>query len=268
MTRNISRSILITVFVFGLWGCQKKEPTPAQPEPAEQKQPAEPAAPSEKQDTTKEQTIPAEEPSAIEPQAKLVPIPLTLPKPQFVGTPENIVGVKNLEKPLGELRPPFLAPEGTKLISEGKPVTGSETEPILGSYDMITDGDKEATDGSLVELGPFPQWVMIDLKELSEIYAIVFWQYHKTERVYYDVVVQIGTEPEFITDVVTLFNNDVDNTIGLGAGSDKNFVGTSEGKLIDAKGTRGRYVRIYSNGNNQNDMNHFIEVEVFGKSVP
>ena len=71
---------------------------------------------------------------------------------------------------------------------------------------MITDGDKEATDGSLVEMGPFPQWVMVDLEGEYEIYAIVFWQYHKAERVYYDVVVQVSDDPEFITNVVTLFN--------------------------------------------------------------
>lgn len=266
MTRIILKSIFLMVLVLGLCSCQKKEPTIPPQEPSDQTQPEEPMAPAEQPKTTTEQA-PSEKPVVSETPSKLVPIPLALPKPQFVGTPENIVGVKNLEKPLGEARPPFLAPEGTKLISKGKPVTGSETEPILGSYDMITDGDKEASDGSLVEMGPFPQRITVDLENEYEIYAIVFWQYHKTERVYYDVVVQLSNDPEFVTDVVTLFNNDVDNTIGLGAGQDKNFVGTSEGKLIDAKGTRARYVRIYSNGNNQNDMNHFIEVEVFGKSV-
>jgi hypothetical protein len=43
------------------------------------------------------------------------------------------------------------------------------------------------------------------------------------------------------------------------------YVETSEGKLIDAKGVRVRYVRLYSNGNSSNELNHYIEVEVFGK---
>jgi hypothetical protein len=43
------------------------------------------------------------------------------------------------------------------------------------------------------------------------------------------------------------------------------YVETSEGKLIDAKGVRARYVRLHSQGNNSNDLNHYIEVEVFGK---
>ena len=39
----------------------------------------------------------------------------------------------------------------------------------------------------------------------------------------------------------------------------------TEGKLIDAKGVKGRYVRLYSKGNTTNKLNHYIEVEVFGK---
>ena len=39
----------------------------------------------------------------------------------------------------------------------------------------------------------------------------------------------------------------------------------SEGKLVDARGSRARYVRLYSNGSNANELNHYIEVEVFGR---
>jgi hypothetical protein len=41
-------------------------------------------------------------------------------------------------------------------------------------------------------------------------------------------------------------------------------VETSEGKLIDTKGIQARYLRCYSNGNNNNDLNHYIELEVYG----
>jgi len=30
------------------------------------------------------------------------------------------------------------------------------------------------------------------------------------------------------------------------------------------KGTKGRYVRLHSQGNTSNDQNHYIEVEVYG----
>ena len=35
--------------------------------------------------------------------------------------------------------------------------------------------------------------------------------------------------------------------------------------VLDAKGKKGRYVRLYSNGNTSDELNHYCEVEVFGK---
>lgn len=197
---------------------------------------------------------------------KLVPLDIKLPKPMFVGTPGNLQ-VPNLEKPLGGPRPPFMAPEGTKNVASKKPVTSSDEQPIIGELSMVTDGDKEASDGSYVELGPFVQHVTIDLKAKYNIYAIVVWHYHKQPRVYFDVIAQVADDPDFVSNVKTVFNNDHDNTSGLGVGKDMNYVETSEGKLIDAKGVQGRYVRMYSRGNNANDLNNYVEVEVYGTPV-
>jgi hypothetical protein len=194
-----------------------------------------------------------------------VPIPIELPRPMFVGTPQNIQGVSKLAKPLGKARPPFLAPPGTANVASAKPISSTDEEPIIGEIEYITDGDKSAADGSYVELGPFVQHITIDLGAEYDIYAVLFWHYHKQARVYFDVIVQVASDPDFITGVATLFNNDHDNSAGLGVGEDLHFVETNEGKLVDAKGTRGRYVRLYSNGSNANDLNHYIEVEVFGK---
>ena len=210
---------------------------------------------------TVEQTSPVEKPGT-----ELVPINIELPRPMFVGTPQP-TQVPNLEKPLGKLRPPFLAPVGTKNVASGKPVKASDEEPIIGEIEMITDGDKEAADGSYVELGPFLQHVTIDLGTKYEIYAVVVWHYHKQGNVYFDVVVQVADDVDFITNVKTVFNNDIDNSAGFGVGKDMHYVETNEGKLIDTKGVQGRYVRLYSNGNNANDLNHYIEVEVYGKPV-
>ena len=52
---------------------------------------------------------------------------------------------------------------------------------------------------------------------------------------------------------------------GRGAGSDPVYVETSEGRLINAKGWRARYVRLYSDGNTMSALNHYVEVEVFGQ---
>jgi hypothetical protein len=196
----------------------------------------------------------------------LKPLDIKLPKPMFVGTPQNLK-VANLEKPTGKPRPPFLAPAGTKNVALNKPVSSSDEAPIIGEIAMITDGDKEASDGSYVELGPMKQNATVDLGAAHTIYAIVVWHYHKQPRVYFDVVVQVSDDPNFVKDVKTVFNNDHDNTSGFGMGKDMNYIETSEGRLIDAKGVQGRYVRLNSNGNSNNDLNHYIEVEVYGKPV-
>jgi hypothetical protein len=194
----------------------------------------------------------------------LVPLDLKLPKAMFIGTPQNMQ-VPNLEKPLGKPRPDFLAPKGTKNVALNKSIASTDEEPIIGEIEMITDGDKEAGDGSFVELGPFTQHATIDLEAKHTIYAIVVWHFHKQPRVYFDVVVQVSDDPDFITGVQTVYNNDLDNSSGQGVGQDMHYVETSEGRLIDAKGVQGRYVRCYSNGNTNNDLNHYIEIEVHGK---
>lgn len=199
-------------------------------------------------------------------RTQMEPIPLELPKPVFVGTPQNFK-VPNLQEPREHARPPFLAPAGTENVALGKPVTSSDPQPIIGELSYVTDGDKEATEGSYVELGPLKQHITIDLEEQYNIYAIVVWHYHKQARVYHDVIVQVADDPDFITGVRTLFNNDYDNSYGLGVGEDKPYVETSEGKLIDAKGVEARYVRLHSNGNTSDGLNHYTEVEVYGKPV-
>jgi hypothetical protein len=195
---------------------------------------------------------------------KLVPIPIQLPKPMFEGTPQNL-SVPNLQKPLGKPRDPFLAPAGVANVSKGKKVASSDMEPVIGELEQVTDADKKGAEGSFVELGPGVQHVTIDLGATHEIFAVVAWHFHKTPRVYFDVIVQLADDANFTKNVRTIFNNDHDNTSKLGAGTDMNYVETSEGKLVDAKGAKARFVRLYSRGNNANELNHYVEVEVFGR---
>jgi len=197
---------------------------------------------------------------------ELEPIEINLPYPMFVGTPKDF-DVPNLENPLGTPRPPFLAPPGTKNIALEMMVESSDNEPIIGELELITDGDNEAYDGSFIEFGSGTQFITIDLESRYEIYAILIWHFHKKARVYKDVIVQVSDDPDFVMGVVTLFNNDNDNSSGLGVGKDLHYVETHEGKLIDGRGFQGQYVRLYSNGNTSNDLNHYIEVAVYGIPV-
>jgi hypothetical protein len=188
---------------------------------------------------------------------------LKLPKPMFIGTPTNIKSA-NLEVITGKPRGPFYVPKGTALLSLKKPVTGSESEPVIGELSMITDGEKSGGDGYFVELGPGPQWVQVDLGGKYALHAILVWHYHSQARVYRDVIVQVSDDAAFQKCITTVFNNDHDNSSKLGAGKDKEYIEVAEGKLFDPKGVQGRYVRLYSNGNTANDLTHYVEVEVYG----
>ena len=203
------------------------------------------------------------EPVAAKGAVKLVPLKIGLPLPMFRGTPKHIKYTANMEKPTDKPRKPFLAPPGVQNVAFEKPISGSDEEPIVGDLEQVTDGDKEGGDGSYVELGPGRQHVQIDLKDAYSIYALVLWHFHGEPRFYRDVVVQVADDPDFITNVRTLFNNDYDNSSGLGIGRDKEYMESHKGRLIPAKGVKARYVRLYSKGSTASDMNHYTEVEVF-----
>ncbi len=204
---------------------------------------------------------------ATKPAGDLAPVEFKLPKPAFKGTPKHVPPGTNLEEPRKGPRPPLMAPRGVELVSKGKPVTSSDTDPIIGSIKLITDGDNSADEGAYVELGPGVQWVQVDLKQNCEIWGILVWHYHANARVYHDVLVQVADDPDFIKNVRTLFNNDHDNSAGLGLGRDKEFWETYEGKLVEANGATARYVRLFSKGSTADDQNHYVEVEVYAKPV-
>jgi hypothetical protein len=191
---------------------------------------------------------------------------LKLPKPMFIGTPTNIKSA-NLEAITGKSRGPFMVPVGTKILSLKRPVKASDMQPVIGELEMLTDGEKEGGDGYFVEFGPGKQWVQVDLGASYALHAILAWHYHSQARVYRDVVVQVSDDKDFLKGVQTIFNNDHDNSSGLGVGKDKEYIEVAEGRLFDPKGVKGRYVRMYSNGNTTNDLNHHVEIEVYGTSA-
>ena len=225
-------------------------------------------------DKQDKETAPATEKSgqttskAPAPSADMEELKVELPKPEFQGTPKPVklpAGLK-LHKTTSK-RGAIMVPKGTVELSKGKEVTGSDDMPVVGDLELITDGDKSAEDGCFVELAPGTQWVQIDLGEKCAIQAILIWHYHLEARVYHDVIVQVSDDPDFLNGVTTLFNNDHDNSSGLGVGKDEAYVETFEGWLVKGNGTKGRYVRLYSNGNTSNEMNHYIEVAVYGKPL-
>lgn len=256
----------------------EKEVEKPKPPPAEKPagKPAE--KPAEKPAVTFEPAADANTPIAAlmaaptsEPTTVVVPpgmehIKIDLPKPRFSGTPKNIPATARLPKGPPKPRPPFVAPKGTTNLALKKRVTASDMEPVIGTLDMITDDNKEAAEDSFVELGPGPQWVQIDLGKPARIYGVALWHEHKEGKVYYDVVIQVADDKDFIKNVQTIFNNDHDNTCGQGLGKEMGYLEDRAGllvNLVESKGVVGRYIRFYSNGNTSDDLNRYTEVAVY-----
>lgn len=198
------------------------------------------------------------------------PLPIVLPRkaePRDYTGHNFFAGIEDLAPVRREPRPDFMAPADIKNVAFKKSVTSSTIHPFTGNLSQIVDGVKNASLYPEVELGNKLQWVQIDLGAAHELWAIVVWHWHFHQRVYLDVIVQVADNPDFTTNVRTVFNNDVDNSSGLGRGTDKLYVETFEGKLIDAKQQVAQYVRLYSNENVLNDRSHYHEIEVYGRPV-
>lgn len=235
-------------------------PAPAPPTPAAPTAPAAPA-PAAPAPAVAAPATPAPAPAA--PAGEQEVIKPTFPKPMFIGTPVPAGDIPNLEsgaKPVLE----FTAPKGSTNVAQGKKVSSSDPAPIIGDLTLVTDGDADGSDGCFVELAPGKQYVQIDLEAEYNIHKVLLWHYHKNSVVYFDVIVQASNDPEFKTGVTTLYNNDHDNSSGMGTGPDKAWVETNHGRLVDGKGAKARYVRLWSNGNTASELNHYCEVAVYG----
>ena len=196
-----------------------------------------------------------------------VAIKFELPAPHSSGTPKEVKSA-NLEPDPGpgKLRPAIMVPDGydKKLTKEDTKVTTSE-EAVTGDNEYVVDGDKTPDATSMLQLPGGLQWVQLDLGAEHTISAICVWHDQGDERVYKDVIMQISNDANFVDGVKTVFNNDHDNTAKLGKGTDKEYRERNDGRPVDAKLTKGRYVRVYSNGSTSEPVNNYIEIEVFGK---
>jgi len=197
----------------------------------------------------------------------LVPLVLDLPRAAFAGTPPNDLPTNSYTEPYDpkRVRPPMMVPRGLKNLAPGSKLTCSDTNAAAATFAKITDGDKDAYDESIIFLRRGAQYVQMDLGKPQELFAIVIWHAHNMLKVYRAVIVQAANDPDFKQSVHTLFNNDHDGSTGLGLGADREYFETREGKLIDAKGIKARYLRFYSHGSTNGAMNEYTEIEVYGR---
>ena len=190
------------------------------------------------------------------------PLVLVLPNPTLKGTPEQLPEGPNIEPNSDKPRPAFLVPKGVKNVALGKPVTAS-VKPFTGELEQLTDGKKEAMDFDTVEMKKGTQWIQVDLGEPFSLQAIAIWHDHRYIQVVHDVILQASNDSEFKTSVTTLYNNDTDNSSGLGVGSDREYFERQFGRVFDAKGIKARHVRGYTKGSNLSALNCWQEIEIY-----
>lgn len=191
------------------------------------------------------------------------PLVLQLPAPTLKGTPELLPSGPNIEANSDKPPQTPAISKDAKNVALNKPVTASVRPFSETGLEAITDGKKEAFDYDTVEMKKGTQWVQVDLGEPFTIEAIAIWHDHRYIQVMHDVIVQVSDDPEFKTGVTTLFNNDTDNSSGLGVGTDREYFERHFGRVFDGKNTKARYVRSYSKGSHLSALNGRQEIEVY-----
>lgn len=196
---------------------------------------------------------------------ELVPLVLKLPLPVFAGTPPAAPPGTSVEIAPDKPEAPLQVPKDVQNIAPGKKITSSDKNATRADLAKITDGNKEADGDDIVQMRKGLQWVQFDLGSNQEIFAVVIWHAHDIPKIYRSVIVQAADDEDFTENVRTLFNNDRENSAGLGAGTDRQYFETFRGKTIDARGARARYIRLYSNGSTESKLNEYTEVEIYGR---
>ena len=142
-------------------------------------------------------------------------------------------------------------------LAAGATVTGV----TAGEAARLTDGVIAAGTDAFATLAG--NSAALDLGGQYYLNGLTVWHYFGDARTYHDVVFEVADNPGF-TNSTIVFNNDTDNSLGLGAGTDAEYPETSAGKQVLFAPLPGRYLRLWSGGNTVNDANHLTEVEVYG----
>ncbi len=201
------------------------------------------------------------------------------PPPLAKSWPHNVPKDVRLEpgvQPVNSIR----TPQGTVNLASGRPLSTSGDEPIIGELSFITDGRKDRGQESAVKLAPGKQWIQINLGRRCEIFGVAIWRHPGVyaSPIYRDVIIQLADDSEFTKNVQTVFNNDHDNSLGFGAGTDFEYYEDSWGKVVECASVKDegrfcRHVRVWSNGRiipprPWSGENQYVEVEVYGLPLP
>ena len=141
----------------------------------------------------------------------------------------------------------YVISDGAQNVALGKPVvfTGNtETFQGIANASLVNDGYFDAynvfgsTDGQ-------PCFAVIDFEKEYMIDRVVVKAWH--DWAFTDVIVQLSESADFTSGVYTVFNNDTDNSVGVGAGTDGAYIeNPSGGHSFTFAPVRARYMRFYN----------------------
>ena len=155
----------------------------------------------------------------------------------------------------------------TARYSDGSSMSAVNTQKPLSN---VVDGVKNTSDnyadmGSDSDVaGTTSAYFQVDLENVYSISEVALYRYWKDGRTYENSVVAISKTEDF-SDAYVVYNSDVNNIHGFGAGSDAAYVETSAGKAWSFDEVQGQYVRVYMSGSTSGNTMHIVELEVYGK---
>ena len=155
----------------------------------------------------------------------------------------------------------------TARYADGSSMSAVNTQRPLS---MVVDGIKTTSDNyadmgsDSDQAGVTSAYFQVDLEDVYAISDVALYRYWKDGRSYTNSVIAISKTEDF-SDAYVVYNSDVNNIHGFGAGTDAAYEETSAGKSWSFDETLGRYVRVYMSGSTSGNTMHIVELEVYGK---
>lgn len=135
---------------------------------------------------------------------------------------------------------------------------------------MAVDGVSNNSGGNYCDFGSdgddTSRYLQIDLGKVCMLDKVKLYRYWLDDRTYDGTVIAISATSDF-ADATVIYNSDVANVHGFGAGTDATYPETEEGLTVDAEYAQGRYLRLYMAGSDKGTTNHVCEIEAWGWEI-
>lgn len=123
------------------------------------------------------------------------------------------------------------------------------TAPNSPSVMCFVDGDYSDSEQYLL-IGSGDQWLSVDMGDVYMLNKIQMWRYFADGRTYNGTKLEVSTDN---TNWITVYDQAV-----MGG-----YVETADGKTFEFPAVPARYIRAWSNGNDKDNENRYVEIQAF-----